>query len=182
MHVTTIGPIEAAFRKRWKAAWARLNPPKPVVKIEIRDLTPAVVSLPLGIGTPAPQYTLHYGVPQKRLMIEDVIKAACKFYGVSKEDFKSSRRTANLIRPRHMAAYLAKTKLGCSLPEIGRRFGGRDHTTILHGVRKIEALRQTDETVYRELIAIESVIEASNSDAYKTTTSASCSYLQTQAA
>ena len=61
-------------------------------------------------------------------------------YNVSRSDLLSSRRTANVVRPRQVAMYLAKTLTLRSLPEIGRRFGGRDHTTVLHAVRKIEAL------------------------------------------
>jgi chromosomal replication initiator protein len=56
----------------------------------------------------------------------------------------SQRRTANVVRPRQIAMYLAKTLTMRSLPEIGRKFGGRDHTTVLHGVRKIEALVAID--------------------------------------
>jgi len=61
-------------------------------------------------------------------------------YNVSRSDLLSSRRTANVVRPRQVAMYLAKTLTLRSLPEIGRRFGGRDHTTVLHAVRKIEGL------------------------------------------
>ena len=65
-------------------------------------------------------------------------------YNVSRSDLLSSRRTANVVRPRQVAMYLAKTLTLRSLPEIGRRFGGRDHTTVLHAVRKIEALVAKD--------------------------------------
>ena len=61
-------------------------------------------------------------------------------YGVSRFDLLSSRRTANIVRPRQVAMYLCKTLTLRSLPEIGRRFGGRDHTTVLHAVRKISWL------------------------------------------
>ena len=61
-------------------------------------------------------------------------------YSVSRADILSSRRTAVVVKPRQVAMFLAKTLTMRSLPEIGRRFGGRDHTTVLHAVRKIEAL------------------------------------------
>ena len=62
-----------------------------------------------------------------------------------------SRRTANVVRPRQVAMYLAKTLTLRSLPEIGRRFGGRDHTTVLHAVRKIEALVSKDIALSEEV-------------------------------
>ncbi|WP_284423818.1 MULTISPECIES: chromosomal replication initiator protein DnaA [unclassified Bradyrhizobium] len=76
----------------------------------------------------------------KRIKIEDIQRVVARQYNVSRSDLLSSRRTANVVRPRQVAMYLAKTLTLRSLPEIGRRFGGRDHTTVLHAVRKIEAL------------------------------------------
>jgi chromosomal replication initiator protein len=63
----------------------------------------------------------------------------------------SSRRTANVVRPRQVAMYLAKSLTLRSLPEIGRRFGGRDHTTVLHAVRKIEGLVGNDMALAEEI-------------------------------
>ena len=74
----------------------------------------------------------------KRVKIEDIQRVVARQYNVSRSDLLSSRRTANVVRPRQVAMYLAKTLTLRSLPEIGRRFGGRDHTTVLHAVRKIE--------------------------------------------
>jgi chromosomal replication initiator protein len=76
----------------------------------------------------------------KRVKIEDIQRVVARQYNVSRSDLLSSRRTANVVRPRQVAMYLAKTLTLRSLPEIGRRFGGRDHTTVLHAVRKIEGL------------------------------------------
>ncbi len=76
----------------------------------------------------------------KRVKIEDIQRIVARQYNVSRSDLLSSRRTANVVRPRQVAMYLAKTLTLRSLPEIGRRFGGRDHTTVLHAVRKIEGL------------------------------------------
>ncbi len=72
-------------------------------------------------------------------------------YNVSRADLLSSRRTANVVRPRQVAMYLAKTLTLRSLPEIGRRFGGRDHTTVLHAVRKIEGLVGNDAMLADEI-------------------------------
>jgi chromosomal replication initiator protein len=87
----------------------------------------------------------------KRVRIEDIQRVVARQYNVSRADLLSSRRTANVVRPRQVAMYLAKILTLRSLPEIGRRFGGRDHTTVLHAVRKIEALAGND-TVFAEEI------------------------------
>jgi chromosomal replication initiator protein len=87
----------------------------------------------------------------KRVKIEDIQRVVARQYNVSRADLLSSRRTANVVRPRQVAMYLAKTLTLRSLPEIGRRFGGRDHTTVLHAVRKIENLVNTDNTLAEEI-------------------------------
>jgi len=87
----------------------------------------------------------------KRVKIEDIQRVVARQYNVSRSDLLSSRRTANVVRPRQVAMYLAKTLTLRSLPEIGRRFGGRDHTTVLHAVRKIEGLVNNDNTLSEEI-------------------------------
>jgi chromosomal replication initiator protein len=90
----------------------------------------------------------------KRVRIEDIQRVVARQYNVSRADLLSSRRTANVVRPRQVAMYLAKVLTLRSLPEIGRRFGGRDHTTVLHAVRKIEALSGNDTTLAEEIEAL----------------------------
>ena len=87
----------------------------------------------------------------KRVKIEDIQKLVANHYSISRPDILSSRRTASVVRPRQIAMYLAKVLTLRSLPEIGRRFGGRDHTTVLHAVRKIETLSKTDGALSEEL-------------------------------
>ncbi|MBN9602779.1 MAG: chromosomal replication initiator protein DnaA [Afipia felis] len=87
----------------------------------------------------------------RRVKIEDIQRVVARQYNVSRSDLLSSRRTANVVRPRQVAMYLAKTLTLRSLPEIGRRFGGRDHTTVLHAVRKIETLVSKDVTLSDEV-------------------------------
>jgi chromosomal replication initiator protein len=87
----------------------------------------------------------------RRVKIEDIQRVVARQYNVSRADLLSSRRTANVVRPRQVAMYLAKTLTLRSLPEIGRRFGGRDHTTVLHAVRKIENLVGTDNALAEEI-------------------------------
>jgi chromosomal replication initiator protein len=90
-------------------------------------------------------------VEPKRVRIEDIQRVVARQYNVSRADLLSSRRTANVVRPRQVAMYLAKILTLRSLPEIGRRFGGRDHTTVLHAVRKIEALAGNDSALAEEI-------------------------------
>jgi chromosomal replication initiator protein len=80
----------------------------------------------------------------KRVKIDDIQKLVASHYNVSRADIVSSRRTANVVLPRQVAMYLSKALTPRSLPEIGRRFGGRDHTTVIHAVRKIENLIAKD--------------------------------------
>ena len=82
--------------------------------------------------------------------IRPVISAVAKYYGVPLGDLVSSRRTRDLIRPRHVAMYLAKQLTKHSLPTIGRVLE-RDHTTVLHGCRQIEKLRQQDPALDAEI-------------------------------
>lgn len=76
--------------------------------------------------------------------IENIQRAVCMHFNVTRVDMLSARRTANVVRPRQVAMYLCKQITLKSLPEIGRNFGGRDHTTVLHAVRKIAGLIKDD--------------------------------------
>lgn len=99
--------------------------------------------------------------------IEEICKAAVKFYRVTKIDLMSARRTGNLVRPRQVAMYLSKTLTTRSLPEIGRRMGGRDHTTVLYAVRKIERLRLVDDQLESELQELAKRLGSSLRPAFK---------------
>ncbi|MGL4438129.1 MAG: chromosomal replication initiator protein DnaA [Bosea sp. (in: a-proteobacteria)] len=87
----------------------------------------------------------------KRVRIEDIQKLVAARYNVSRADILSERRTAAVVKPRQIAMYLSKSLTLRSLPEIGRRFGGRDHTTVLHAVRKIEKALGDDRTLTEEV-------------------------------
>ena len=79
--------------------------------------------------------------------IETIQRIVAAYYKITRADLISDRRTANVVCPRQIAMYLAKTLTPRSMSEIGRRFGSRDHTTALHAVRKIEFLRQESPTL-----------------------------------
>lgn len=81
---------------------------------------------------------------ERRITIEDIQKKVAEHYNIRLSDMQSARRARAIARPRQVAMYLAKQLTSRSLPEIGRKFGGRDHTTVMHAVRKIEELRESD--------------------------------------
>ena len=87
----------------------------------------------------------------KRVKIEDIQRVVARQYNVSRSDLLSSRRTANVVRPRQVAMYLAKQLTTLSLPQIGKRFGNRDHTTVMHAVRKIEELKISDLSIAEDV-------------------------------
>jgi len=83
---------------------------------------------------------LFQGVEPRRIKIEDILRIVSRHFGVSKGDLLSQRRHRSVVWPRQIGMYLAKQLTHRSLPEIGRRFGNRDHTTVLHAIRKIEGV------------------------------------------
>jgi hypothetical protein len=95
------------------------------------------------------------------ISIDDVQRAVCHHYSFSRANLISHRRSASFIRPRLVGYYLSKVLTLRSLPEIGRRFGDRDHTSILSGVRKIERLRREGADIEHELQAIASSLGGS---------------------
>jgi chromosomal replication initiator protein len=81
---------------------------------------------------------LVQGIEPRRIKIEDILRIVSRHFAVSKHDILSQRRHRSVVRPRQIGMYLAKHLTSRSLPEIGRRFGDRDHTTVLHAIRKID--------------------------------------------
>ncbi|MEO1693928.1 MAG: chromosomal replication initiator protein DnaA [Pseudomonadota bacterium] len=81
---------------------------------------------------------LMHGMEPRRIRIEDILKVVSRHFGVSRGDILSQRRHRSVVWPRQIGMYLAKQMTARSLPEIGRRFGNRDHTTVLHAIRKID--------------------------------------------
>ncbi len=80
----------------------------------------------------------------RRVTIEDIQRRVAEYFNLRLNDLLAKRRALAVARPRQVAMYLSKQLTSRSLPEIGRKFGGRDHTTVIHAVRKIEELRQVD--------------------------------------
>lgn len=95
----------------------------------------------------------------RRVKIEDIQKLVATRYNVSRADILSERRTAAVVKPRQIAMYLSKALTPRSLPEIGRRFGGRDHTTVLHAVRKIEKAIAEDRLLHDEVDLLKRMLQ-----------------------
>jgi len=100
----------------------------------------------------------HMRGGEKRITVDEIQKAVADYFKLKQADLLSERRTRAVARPRHVAMYLAKQLTTRSYPDIGRRFGGRDHTTVLHAVKRIEELKATEpglatdlETITRKL-------------------------------
>jgi len=91
------------------------------------------------------------GAPAAKTSIEDIQRKTAEFYKLEVKDFHSPQRARKVARPRQVAMYLARVLTSRSLPEIGRRFGGRDHTTVLHACRRIEALILEDSLFKQEV-------------------------------
>jgi len=94
------------------------------------------------------------GGAEKRVTVDDIQKATAEHFGLKQVDLVSERRNRAIARPRQAAMWLAKQLTTRSLPDIGRRFGGRDHTTVLHAVRRIEELKAQDPQLSRDLDAL----------------------------
>ncbi len=102
-------------------------------------------------------HLVNAGEP-RRVRIEDIQRVVAKHYNVSRQELVSNRRTRVIVKPRQIAMYLSKTLTPRSFPEIGRRFGGRDHTTVLHAVRKIEELIAGDTKLSHEIELLKRLI------------------------
>lgn len=97
---------------------------------------------------------------ERKVTVEEIQRKVSDHYNIRLSDMIGPKRLRTIARPRQVAMYLAKTMTTRSLPEIGRRFGGRDHTTILHGVRKVEALRAADSQLAEDIDLLRRLLES----------------------
>ncbi|MEP2725074.1 chromosomal replication initiator protein DnaA [Roseibium sp.] len=108
--------------------------------IAYAQLTGQEVSLQLA----EEQLTDILSANRRRITIDEIQRTVCQFYRIDRSEMSSKRRARAVVRPRQVAMYLAKVLTPRSYPEIGRKFGGRDHSTVIHAVRLIEDLRTRD--------------------------------------
>lgn len=95
----------------------------------------------------------------RKVTIDEIIRKVTDHYGVNLTDMLSARRTRSIARPRQVAMYLSKRLTSKSLPEIGRRFGKRDHTTVIHAVKKIEELQSVDNQIANDIEVLRRMLE-----------------------
>ena len=105
-----------------------------------------LVNRPLTLDTA--KQILHdiFKANNKNVTIEEIQKRVSEYFNIKQSDMLSTRRSRVVARPRQIAMYLSKICTSKSLPEIGKLFGGRDHTTVIHAVKKVESLYKTDIT------------------------------------
>ena len=96
---------------------------------------------------------------QRKITIDDIQRKVADYYNLRLSDLLSARRSRTIARPRQIAMYLSKILTTRSLPEIGRKFGGRDHTTVIHAVKKVEDLRVSDVAIDEEVEVLRRSLE-----------------------
>ena len=99
-------------------------------------------------------------ISERKVTIDEIIRKVSDHYNLRMSDMISARRSRVISRPRQVAMFLAKTLTSKSLPEIGRRFGGRDHTTVIHAVKRIEDLKYKDLQIAEEVEILRRMLEA----------------------
>lgn len=97
---------------------------------------------------------------RRRITIDEIQRAVCEYYRIDRSEMSSKRRARAVVRPRQVAMYLAKVMTPRSYPEIGRKFGGRDHSTVIHAVRLVEDLRRMDSDMDNDVRALLRQLEA----------------------
>jgi len=125
----------------------------------VRELEGALNTLVARVGGELARLTLdeaqtilrpHLSCNERKVTVDQIQKTVAEHYGLKQADLISERRARAVARPRQVAMWLAKQITTRSLPDIGRRFGGRDHTTVLHAVRRIESLKAEDPAIARD--------------------------------
>ncbi|MGN6670823.1 MAG: chromosomal replication initiator protein DnaA [Candidatus Nucleicultricaceae bacterium] len=96
----------------------------------------------------------------RRVTIDEIQKKVAEHFNIRLSDIHSPRRLRAVARPRQIAMFLAKTMTPLSLPEIGRKFGGRDHTTVIHAVKKVEELRLNDQSVAEDIELLKKMLQS----------------------
>ena len=96
---------------------------------------------------------------QRKITIDDIQRKVADYYNIRLSDLLSARRSRTIARPRQVAMYLSKILTTRSLPEIGRKFGGRDHTTVIHAVKRIESLQDSDNAIQEEVEVLSRALE-----------------------
>jgi len=129
------------------------------IRSNVRELEGALIRLTaycsltaVEINLPTAQQVLkNFIETQKKVTIDSIQKAVAEQFGLKVSDIKAKNNSRPIVFPRQIAMYLTKHLTEASLPEIGRQFGGKHHTTVMHSVDKIEQQRQADKDLNRTL-------------------------------
>jgi chromosomal replication initiator protein len=162
--VADIAPADFALRKSIldakAATMSNVSIPAPVIELLAERITSNIRELEGGLNRLAAYAQLSnravdtafaedvlaemFRASRRRITIDEIQKSVSEHYKIRQTEMVSARRAREVARPRQVAMYLAKQLTPRSLPEIGRKFGGRDHTTVIHAIRQIEKLRTLD--------------------------------------
>jgi chromosomal replication initiator protein len=141
------------------------------IRSNVRELEGALVRLMAHASLTGTQLTADYAqavladILQSRslaLSVESIQKLVASYYQVKIADLKSSRRQRILVRPRQVAMYLCRKHAGASFPELGTRFGDKDHTTIMSACKKVDTLLKTDAALRKEVLELERRLDVLN--------------------
>ena len=97
----------------------------------------------------------------RKITIDEIQKKVVEHYNIKLSDMHSPRRSRSVVRPRQVAMYLAKSITTRSLPEIGRKFGGRDHTTVIHAIKTIEEIMVNDPNLAEDIELLTRILQTS---------------------
>ena len=97
----------------------------------------------------------------RKITIDEIQKKVVEHYNIKLSDMHSPRRSRSVARPRQVAMYLAKSITTRSLPEIGRKFGGRDHTTVIHAIKTIEEIMVNDPNLAEDIELLTRILQTS---------------------
>ena len=123
------------------------------IKANVRELEGALIRLIAFRSLTGEDVTLPFaervlkGIVDKNnriLSIEEILKTVAEFFGLKPAELKSKNNAKRIAEPRQIAMFLCRELMNCSLTDIGREFGGKHHTTVLHSIRKIDQLRATN--------------------------------------
>lgn len=154
-------PLQIAAHEAHLARRARMQPPPPPPPIlgspahEIETLEMEIIALKAKVRSLMAQLSAAKSQPINK--IQDICAA---YYGVAVTDILSIRRAREAVTPRHVAMWLCRKLTTNSFPDIGAHFGGRDHTTVMHAVRKIERKRHVDPRFSAELDVLVETLES----------------------
>ncbi len=96
---------------------------------------------------------------ERRISIEEIQNKVVEHFDIKLSDLLSSKRSIDIARPRQIAMYLSKALTTCSLPEIGRKFGGKDHTTVMHAVKRVEAIKKDNSAFSEDVDMLKRVLQ-----------------------